>query len=50
MHFHPPKRLHVGCHDFADAVGIIVAGVLIALTAQQLVEWLGWLHQQHDVL
>jgi hypothetical protein len=37
MHFHLPKPLH-GWRAFAGEVGIIVLGVLIALTAGQLVE------------
>jgi hypothetical protein len=37
MHFHLPKPLH-GWRVFAGEVGIIVAGVLLALAAQQLVE------------
>jgi type II secretory pathway pseudopilin PulG len=38
MHFHLPKPLH-GWREFAGEVGIIVIGVLIALAAGQLVEW-----------
>lgn len=39
MHFHLPKPLH-GWRAFAGEVGVIVLGVLIALTAEQLVrEW-----------
>jgi hypothetical protein len=37
MHFHLPKPLH-GWREFVGEVGIIVIGVLIALTAEQLVE------------
>jgi hypothetical protein len=37
MHFHLPKPLH-GWREFAGEVGIIVIGVLIALSAEQLVE------------
>ena len=39
--FHIPKPLH-GWREFAGEVGIIVLGVLIALTAEQLVETLQW--------
>jgi hypothetical protein len=39
MHFHLPKPLH-GWREFAGEVGIIVIGVLIALGAGQVVEWL----------
>jgi hypothetical protein len=49
MHFHLPKPLH-GWRAFAGEVGIIVIGVLLALSAEQLVEWLHWRHQQHDTL
>jgi hypothetical protein len=37
MHFHLPKPLH-GWREFAGEVGIIVIGVLIALTAEAFVE------------
>ena len=41
MHFHLPKPLH-GWREFAGEVGIIVLGVLIALTAEQAVEAVHW--------
>lgn len=44
MHFHLPKPLH-GWREFAGEVGIIVVGVLIALTAEQAVEAWHW-HRQ----
>ena len=47
MHFHLPKPLH-GWREFAGEVGIIVLGVLIALSAEQLVEWLHWRNQVAD--
>jgi hypothetical protein len=37
MHFHLPKPLH-GWREFGGEVGIIVLGVLIALSAEQVVE------------
>ena len=37
MHFHLPKPLH-GWREFAGEVGVIVLGVLIALSADQVVE------------
>lgn len=40
-HFHIPKPLH-GWREFAGEVGIIVLGVLIALTAEQIVDSLHW--------
>ncbi len=41
MHFHLPKPLH-GWREFVGEVGIIVIGVLIALGAEQVVEWVHW--------
>ena len=41
MHFHLPKPLH-GWREFAGEVGVIVIGVLIALSAEQLVEVIHW--------
>jgi hypothetical protein len=41
MHFHLPKPLH-GWRELVGEVGIIVVGVLIALTAEQLVEAAHW--------
>ena len=41
MHVHLPKPLH-GWREFAGEVGIIVLGVLIALGAEQIVEWFHW--------
>lgn len=38
MHFHLPKPLH-GWREFAGEIAIIVIGVLIALGAEQVVEW-----------
>lgn len=38
MHFHLPKPLH-GWREFVGEVGIIVLGVLIALGAEQAVQW-----------
>jgi hypothetical protein len=39
MHVHLPKPLH-GWREFVGEVAIIVLGVLIALSAEQLVQWL----------
>lgn len=47
MHFHLPKPLH-GWREFAGEVGIIVLGVLIALGAEQAVEWLNWRNEIAD--
>jgi hypothetical protein len=41
MHFRLPKPLH-GWREFAGEVGIIVIGVLIALSAEQIVQTLQW--------
>lgn len=40
-HVHIPKPLH-GWREFAGEVGIIVLGVLIALSAEQIVEQFHW--------
>ena len=49
MHFQLPKPLH-GWRAFAGEVGIIVIGVLIALGAGQIVEWVHWRSEQRDTL
>ena len=41
MHFHLPRPLH-GWREFAGEVGIIVVGVLIALSAEQVVQSWHW--------
>jgi hypothetical protein len=41
MHFHLPKPMH-GWREFVGEVGIIVLGVLIALSAEQLIERWTW--------
>ena len=46
MHIHPPKPLH-GWRAFLGEVGVIVIGVLIALSAEQLVDKLHWHHEVH---
>jgi hypothetical protein len=45
VHIHLPKPLH-GWRAFAGEVGIIVIGVLMALGAEQLVQWI---HGREDV-
>ena len=47
MHLHLPKPLH-GWRAFAGEVGVIVLGVLIALGAQQVAEWLHWRSEVAD--
>ena len=47
MHFHLPKPLH-GWRAFVGEVGIIVIGVLIALGAEQFVEWVHWRNEVAD--
>ena len=47
MHFHLPKPLH-GWREFIGEVGIIVVGVLVALTAEQLVEAAHWRSEARD--
>ena len=44
MHVHLPKPLH-GWREFAGEVGIIVIGVLIALSADALIERASWRHK-----
>jgi len=44
MHFHLPKPLH-GWRQLAGEVGIIVLGVLIALTFEQLADEWQWQHK-----
>jgi hypothetical protein len=46
MHFHVPKPLH-GWRAFIGEVGIIVLGVLIALSAEQLAEQWHWRNLVH---
>jgi hypothetical protein len=45
MHFHLPKPLH-GWRAFVGEVGIIVLGVLIALSGEQIV---GWVHTEREL-
>ena len=47
MHIHLPKPLH-GWREFVGEVGIIVAGVLIALGAEQVVEAVHHRSQVHE--
>src|SRR3569832_230098 len=47
MHFHLPKPLR-GWREFFGEVGVIVLGVLIALTTQQIVETLHWRGEVRD--
>ncbi len=44
MDIHKPKPWH-GWREFAKEYGIIVLGVLTALAAEQLVEWIHWNHE-----
>lgn len=45
MEVHRPTRPIHGARDFLKEVGIIVLGVLIALAAEQTVEWIHWRHE-----
>ena len=47
MHFHLPKPLH-GWREFVGEVGIIVLGVLIALSAEEVVETFHWRNEVAD--
>ena len=44
MDIHKPKPWH-GWREFLKEIGTIVIGVLIALGAEQVVEWLHWRHE-----
>jgi hypothetical protein len=46
MHVHLPKPLH-GWREFFGEIGVIVIGVLIALSAEQVIEQIHW-HDQVD--
>jgi hypothetical protein len=45
MDVHKPKPWH-GAREFAKQIGTILIGVLLALGAEQGVEWL---HRQHEL-
>jgi hypothetical protein len=47
MDIHKPKPVH-SWRDFIKEIGIIVIGVTIALTGEQLVETLNWKHKVAD--
>lgn len=47
MHFHLPKPLH-GWREFAGEVGIIVVGVLIALSFEQVADSWSWKKRAHN--
>lgn len=44
MHVHLPKPLH-GWRELLGEIGVIVIGILIALGAEQSLEWLHWHHE-----
>src|ERR1700759_1603280 len=46
MDIHKPKPWH-GLREFLKEFGTIVLGVLVALGAEQAVEWLHWRHEAH---
>ena len=47
MEVHTPKPVH-GWREFASEIGVIVIGVMIALAAEQAVEWLHWREKAAD--
>ena len=47
MHLHVPKALR-SWREFAKEVGVIVVGVVIALSAEQIVETVHWHNQVHQ--
>jgi hypothetical protein len=46
MHVHRPKPLH-GLREILVEIGVIVVGVIIALAAEQAVEWAHWQEKVH---
>ncbi len=44
MDIHKPKPVH-NLREFLSEIAVIVIGVAIALTGEQVVEWLHWQHQ-----
>lgn len=44
---HKPKAVH-SWRELASEVGVIIIGVLIALSAEQVVEWLHWQHEVRE--
>jgi hypothetical protein len=44
MHIHRPKPLH-GWREIATEIGVIVVGILIAVTAEQTLEAVHWSHR-----
>jgi hypothetical protein len=48
LDIHKPKAVH-GWREFANEIGVIVVGVLIALTAEQIGETLHWRHKIHQI-
>lgn len=47
MDIHKPKAVH-SWREFASEIGVIIIGVLIALSAEQLVEWRHWRHEVQE--
>lgn len=47
MDIHKPKPVH-SWREFVSEIGVIVVGVLIALGAEQTVEWLHWLGEVRE--
>lgn len=47
LDIHKPKPVH-SWREFLSEIGVIVIGVLIALSAEQAVEWLHWRHKLAD--
>lgn len=44
MHIHKPKATH-SLREFLSEIGVIVLGILIALSGEQMIEWLHWRHE-----
>jgi len=48
MHIHKPKAAH-GLREFLGEISVIVVGILIALTAEQVAEQWHWSERVHEV-
>lgn len=47
MEIHKPKAVH-GWRELINEIGVIIIGVLIALSAEQAVEWVHWQNEVGD--
>lgn len=47
MHIHKPKAVH-GLREFLSEIGVIVVGILIALSLEAGVDWMHWRHEVRE--